>query len=181
MQATVDKARALELLDVEHAAVQALIDELSDEEMTRPNTIEYGLYSDQECSFKDLLAHLLTYEAYSIEAIDSWKRGEKHWIIDAMRNPTESRKVHFGGIDSRRDNSLTETLDEWARTKSGLMQAIGALTDDEWYSLAPYETAEATDLGGMLEAILVAPPRPMYRHLPVHIPNSADYVRSLRR
>jgi hypothetical protein len=181
MQATVDKARALELLDVEHAAVQALIDELSDEEMTRPNTIEYGLYSGQECSFKDLLAHLLTYEAYSIEAIDSWKRGEKHWITDAMRNPTESRKVHFEGIDCRRANTLKETLTEWENAKSGLMQAINALTDAEWRSPAPYATTESTDLGGMLEAILVAPPRPMYRHLPVHVPDSAAYVRDLRR
>jgi hypothetical protein len=181
MQASVDKARALELLDVEHAAVQALIDELSDEEMTRPNTIEYGLYAGQECSFKDLLAHLLTYEAYAIEAIDAWKRGEKHWISDAMRDPIQSRKVHFEGIDCRRANSLAETLDEWERTKSGLMQAIGALSDAEWRSPAPYATSEATDLGGMLEAILVAPPRPMYRHLPVHIPDSDAYVRGLRR
>ena len=131
MQASVDKARALELLDVEHAAVQALIDELSDEEMTRPNTIEYGLYSGQECAFKDLLAHLLTYEAYAIEAIDAWKRGEKHWISDAMRDPAQSRKVHFEGIDCRRENALSDTLAEWERTKSGLMQAIGALTDAE--------------------------------------------------
>ena len=181
MQASVDRARALELLDVEHAAVQALIDELNDEEMTRPNTIEYGLYSGQECAFKDLLAHLLTYEAYSIEAIDAWKRGEKHWISDAMRNPTESRKVHFEGIDCRRANALANTLAEWERTQSGLMQAIGALTDAEWRSPAPFATSEATDLGGMLEAILVAPPRPMYRHLPVHVPDSAAYVRSLRR
>lgn len=181
MKASVDKARALELLDVEHAAVQALIDELSDEEMTRPNTIEYGLYSGQECAFKDLLAHLLTYEAYAIEAIDAWKRGEKHWISDAMRDPAQSRKVHFEGIDCRRENALSDTLAEWERTKSGLMQAIGALTDAEWRSPAPYVTSEATDLGGMLEAILVAPPRPMYRHLPVHIPDSDAYVRGLRR
>lgn len=180
MRASVDKARALELLEVEHAAVQALIDELSDEEMTRPDTIEYGLYAGQECSFKDLLAHLLTYEAYAIEAIDSWKRGEKHWISDAMRDPVRSRKVHFEGIDCRRENTLSDTLDEWTRTQAGLKQAMRALTDDEWYSPAPYSTAEATDLGGMLEAILVAPPRPMYRHLPVHIPDSAAYVRGLR-
>ena len=161
--------------------MQALIDELNDEEKTRPNTIEYGLYAGQECSFKDLLAHLLTYEAYAIEAIDAWKRGEKHWISDAMRNPTRSREIHFEGIDCRRANPLGDTLAEWERTQAGLMQAIGALTDADWRSPAPYPTSEATDLGGMLEAILVAPPRPMYRHLPVHIPDAADYVRGLRR
>jgi hypothetical protein len=32
----------------------------------------------------------------------------------------------------------------------------------------------------MLEEIIVTPPRPLYRHLPVHIPDSSEYIRSLR-
>ena len=41
-------------------------------------------------------------------------------------------------------------------------------------------SADDSDLGGMIEDILVLPPRPMYRHLPVHIPDAARYIRSLR-
>ena len=62
MRATVERAEALRLLKIEHQAVEALIAELSDEEMTRGDTIRHGLYYDQECSFKDLLAHLVCYE-----------------------------------------------------------------------------------------------------------------------
>ena len=41
-------------------------------------------------------------------------------------------------------------------------------------------TTTTATWGGMIEGILVLPPRPMYRHLPVHIPDAARYVRSLR-
>ncbi len=181
MQATANRKKALELLGVEHEAVRALIDNLTEEEMTRHDTIEYGLYADQELSFKDLLAHLITYEVYAIEAIEAWTQGQRHWITDAMRSPARSREVHYGGIEQRRGQTLAETLAEWEQTQTNLMRAISDLTDEAWYSPAPYEDSEASDLGGMLEAILVAPPRPMYRHLPVHIPDSAAYVRKLRQ
>jgi hypothetical protein len=180
MQATVKTAKAVELLSVEHNAVRDLINTLSEEEMTRPDTIRYGLYAGQKCSFKDLLAHLITYEAYALEAITAWQAGRKHWISEAMQSPAQSREVHFGGIAERAPCSLAEVLDEWETTQAKLKATIGAMSDAEWTAPAPYPTEEPTDLGGMLEAILVAPPRPLYRHLPVHIPDSAAYVRSLR-
>jgi hypothetical protein len=181
MLATADRKTALHMLGVEHAAVRELIDTLTEAEMTCPDTIRYGLYADQRLSFKDLLAHLITYEAYALEAIDAWQAGRKHWISDAMVSAQGSRDVHYGGIEARRENSLAQVLAEWDATQSQLEATISGLSDDNWHSPAPYPTNEPTDLGGMLEVILVAPPRPLYRHLPVHIPDSAAYVRSLRR
>lgn len=178
MLATVNRDLALKNLQIEHDAVRALIDELTDEEKTRPDTIEYGLYADQELSFKDLLAHLICYEAYSLELIDAWKRGEKHWIIDAMQSPSEGRRVHYAGIDDRRGQTLAETLAEWERTQAGLKAAIRNLSDEEWRT--PSAQQPQLNLGGALEIVLVAPPRPVYRHLPVHIPDSAAYIRKLR-
>ena len=58
MRATVERSEALRLLRIEHEAVAALVAELTGEEMTRRDTIQHGMYWDQECSFKDLLAHL---------------------------------------------------------------------------------------------------------------------------
>lgn len=181
MLATTDRQTALRLLGIEHAAVRALIEELTDEEKTRPDTIQYGLYADQELSFKDLLAHLMTYEAYALEALAAWKRGEKHWITDAMRSARGSMQVHYSGIEERSATPLHSILEEWEATQANLMAALRSLTDDEWYTPAPYPDREPSDLGGMLEAILVAPPRPPYRHLPVHIPDPDVYIRSLRR
>ena len=180
MQATVSRQIALRELNVEHAAVRQLIGTLTDEEMTRPDTIQYGLYADQKLTFKDLLAHLITYEAYALEAIQAWIRGEKHWSIEAMLSPSTSRKIHYSGIEQRSRHLLQQVLDEWERTQSALTDTISNLTDDQWHDPAPYPTTTPTNLGGILEIILVAPPRPVYRHLPVHIPDSDAYIRSLR-
>ena len=178
MRASVNPTTAADLLDVEHAAVRALIDELTDAEMTHPDTIRYGLYPDQECSFKDLLAHLVCYEVFALEALAEWRRGKEHWILDALE--TRGREIHFAGIEDRRHSTLAEQLAEWERVQNAVTQAIRNISEQEWCGLAPYEDGESTDLGGMLERIIVAPPRPMYRHLPVHIPDSEAYIRSLR-
>lgn len=180
MKASVDRSEALRLLAVEHDSIRHIINTLTDDEMTYPDTIRYGLYSDQKLSFKDLLAHLITYEVYALQAIESWQQGKKHRVSDAMRNPVESTKIHYGGIEEREAMSLEAVLQEWEETQESLTRAIDTLSDEEWYADAPYPTTEPTDLGGMLEVILVAPPRPMYRHLPVHIPDSEAYIQALR-
>ena len=87
MRATVEREEALRLLQTEHQAVGALIAELTDEEMTRRDTIQQGMYYDQECSFKDLLAHLICYEVYTVEAISEWRNSRKHWAIEAVQGP----------------------------------------------------------------------------------------------
>lgn len=180
MLATINRTTAIEQLTIEHDAVRDLIDTLTDAEMTRPDTIEYGLYPDQALSFKDLLAHLITYEAFTLAALDRWQAGEKHHVIDDMQNPRASREIHYGGIAVRADMTLQQVINEWEDTQSQLMQAIMALSEDDWRSPAPFATERPLDLGGMLEIILVAPPRPPYRHLPVHIPDVPAYIRKLR-
>ena len=180
MLATVDRTEALRLLKIEHEAVLKLIDTLSEDEMTRPDTIQYGLYSDQELSFKDLLAHLICYEVYVIEAINDWKTNTKHWVIDAMKNPQEGRKIHYGGIADRAHLSLAEQIEEVQQVYTVLEEIFATLVDAEWTEQATYPTTEPTDLGGMIERIVVAPPRPLYRHLPVHIPDTEAYIAGLR-
>ena len=69
-------------------------------------------------------------------------------------------------------------LDEWEQIQAGLVDGIAALSEEEWRSAPSWPTREALDLGGMLEEIIVTPPRPLYRHLPVHVPDSAAYIRS---
>jgi hypothetical protein len=181
MQATTDRATALRLLEVEHNAIRELIDALTDEEKTRPDTIRYGLYSDQRLSFKDLLAHLVTYEVYTLESIEEWMQGRKHPILDILDTYQGGVRVHYGGIEQRAAVPLSGVLEEWETTQARLMQTIGNLSDDQWRSPAPYATDQPTNLGGIVEFILVQPPRPLYRHLPVHIPDSQAYIRSLRR
>ena len=180
MLATIARDAALRELAIEHRAVRAMIDELSEEEMTRPDTIEYGLYSGQELSFKDLLAHLTTYEVLTLEAIDAWKRGKKHPAIDEMQSPPDQYRIHHAGIEDRRHLSLDDMLDQSISTQQSLTATLTKLTDREWHTSAPFATPTPLNLGGVIEIILVAPPRPPYRHLPVHIPDTAAYIRKLR-
>jgi hypothetical protein len=181
MKATASRETTLKQLAIEHDEVRALITALTEDEMTRPDTIEYGLFADQELSFQDLLAHLITYEAYAIETIEAWLRGQKHPVIDAMLSPSAARRIHYAGIEDRRGRSLAQILQEWETTQANLMVAIERLSDVDWTGPAPFPSATPIDLGGALEIILVAPPRPLYRHLPVHIPNADAYLRKLRR
>ncbi len=178
MLASVDRTEALRLLKIEHDAVLALIDTLTDEEMTRPDTIRYGLYADQHLAFKDLLAHLICYEVYAIEAINDWKTNTKHWVIDGIVN--EGRKIHYGGIADRAHLSLDEQVEEVQQVYALLEDIFAKMVDAEWAEEAFYPTSDPTNLGGMIERIVVAPPRPMYRHLPVHIPDTDAYIKRLR-
>lgn len=180
MRATVTQNEALRLLRIEHRAVYALIAALSDEEMTRGDTIRHGLYADQRCSFKDLLAHLICYEAFTLAAIDDWQQGRRHWVIDAVRDARQSRDIHYGGISERAGLSLNEQLDEYRRVSAALEDRLAALSKADWRSEPAFVMSRATNLGGMIESIMVTPPRPMYRHLPVHVPDAAGYIRSLR-
>lgn len=180
MRATVEREEALRLLKTEHDAVAALIDELTDEEMARRDTIQHGMYFDQECSFKDLLAHLVCYEQYTVEAIGDWKHGRQHWAIEAVQNPRTGREIHYGGIAERTALSLDEQLEEYRQVSAELERAISEMTEAEWRGTPAYATSESTDLGGMIEGIMVLPPRPLYRHLPVHVPDASAYLRSLR-
>ena len=180
MRATVEREEALRLLRIEHQAVAALIDELTAEEMTRRDTIKHGMYYDQECSFKDLLAHLICYEVYTVEAIGEWRNGRLHWAIEAVKDPRRGREIHYGGIADRAQLSLAEQLDEYRAVSQALEREIGAMSAADWRGAPSFPMAEATDLGGMIEGIMVLPPRPHYRHLPVHVPDAARYVTSLR-
>lgn len=179
MRATISRQVAIRELAAEHMAVRALTEALTPQEMLLPDTVEYGLYSDQHLSFKDLLAHLITYEAMTVAMIGAWARGIKHPAIEAMRDYRESVRIHYGGIAERRDHPLPRVLAEAATTRAAVMQAISEATDEAWQ--APFPGEPGLDLGGAVEIILVAPPRPPYRHLPVHVPDADAYVRKLKR
>ena len=181
MRATIERTEALRLLEIEHGAVAALMAALTEEEMTRRDTIKYGLYYDQECSFKNLLAHLICYEALTLEAIAEWRRGHKPGAVDAVNDARVSRAIHYGGIADRRHLSLSEQVDEYRNVSARLEAAIADISDGQWREPAPFAADAATDLGGMIESIMVMPPRPRYRHLPVHVPDSDAYIRSLRQ
>ena len=101
-------------------------------------------------------------------------------MSDAMLDSYESMKVHYAGIEDRAKLSLQDVVQEWEETGAELEDFYANVSEKDWRAKAAYPTDEPTDLGGMLEIIVVAPPRPLYRHLPVHIPDTEAYLRQLR-
>jgi hypothetical protein len=179
MLASVDRETALCILrDEEHAAVKDLIEALTDKEMTRPNTVKYGLYPGQAYAFKDLLAHMNAYEVWALDAHNAYLQGEKHTVVDGIWQ--RGRDLHFASSGERAHLSLEEMIDMYVSTAEALEQLFGGINDDEWAQPVSFNTASPTNLGGLLESIIVAPPRPLYRHLPVHIPDAAGYIAQLR-
>ncbi len=183
MLATVSLETARSLLNTEHQEVEALLNTLTPEEMTHPDTIRHGLFWGQHWSFKDLLAHLTTYEALAIDAHASWINGERHWSLNEVETSAGSENIHNEGVANRRHLSLDAVLDEWHANQRELTAVLENLTEEQWQSPAPFETTaeHPYNLGGVFEAI-IAPVtrRPIYRHLPVHIPDYAEYLRQLR-
>lgn len=167
-------------LDIEHEAVSGLINALTDEQMTRPDTIEYGLYAGQELSFKDLLAHLICYEELTLAAYADWQAGRQHPCIEGFRTGRDDVRVHFEGIAVRRPHSLEQVLSDWERISTALVTTIHGMSDAEWVSPPPFDYPYSLDVSGLFELILCMPPRPPYRHLPVHIPDTDAYLRRLR-
>jgi hypothetical protein len=183
MLASVSLENARTLLDQEHQDVEALLGQLTAEEMNRPDTIKHGLFWGQQWSFKDLLAHLTTYETLAVEAYQAWTQGERHWSLDKVETSEGSEEIHNDGVASRRDLTLDEMIQQWTNQKDILMNTLAALDETQWRSTALFATTaqEPYDLGGVFEAI-IAPVtrRPIYRHLPVHIPDYAEYLNQLR-
>ena len=100
--------------------------------------------------------------------------------LKRCRSRGGGREIHYGGIGERAHLSLGEQLHEYRRVSQALEHAISKMSDADWRRAPSFASADEGDLGGMIEGILVLPPRPLYRHLPVHIPDAARYVRSLR-
>lgn len=186
MRATVSPREALRILrDEEHAAVKSLIDTLTDAEMTYPDSIDHGLYYDQAYSFKDLLAHM---NAYEVHAIDVYEAFEANYdllpiVADVAYRP---REVHYASTADRDHLSLSEMIDLYISTASKLERIYANMPGELWNIPIPFPPPEpnltqiAVEFGRVLEGIIVAPPRPLYRHLPVHIPDVDRYVRRVR-
>ncbi len=178
MLASVTREEALALLRTEHAEIRRIIDALTDEQMVQPDTVRHGLYPGESYAFKDLLSHLCHYEQLALAMVDAWHIGEIH--TESERVWTDGYNVHMESSAKRAHYALDEMLNEWDETQAALEAAFDEMSDAEWRAVAPYPTDEPTDLGGVLEKIIVAPPRPLYRHLPVHIPDPAAYIKRLR-
>ncbi|MBI2237985.1 MAG: DinB family protein [Actinobacteria bacterium] len=164
---------AIRTLDEGHRGVGELMALLSDDDLVKPATIGGG-----DWSAKDLLGHLTTWEEIALESLDEWRRGERPGIEDVFSGNGTDR-LNDESVARKTALPLAEVRATAEAVHRALVDAIAAMTDEEWTGKAPYPAERRTRLATLLGAILGAPQRP-FGHAFAHLPDLEAYVASLR-
>ena len=72
--------------------------------------------------------------------------------------------------------SLDDVRGRAAETHRRLVDAVAAITDEEWRSKAPYEAERRDRLGNLLGSITGAPKRP-FGHALAHLPDLEEFAK----
>jgi hypothetical protein len=165
---------ALELLEDGDTRLGALVDRLSEDDLTRPATIGGGAWSA-----KDLIGHIASWGEIALEAVSDWQAAKMprtqaegfwtHQVVD---------RVNAENVESKRGLPLDEVVSRSAEIHRAVLAAIRSLGDPDWNSPPPYPAAERITLGHVLGGILSAPNRP-FGHAFAHLPDLHAYVESL--
>lgn len=167
------RADAIRTLEEGHRAIGELTGKLTDEQLTRPATIGGG-----DWSAKDLIGHIASWEGYTLEALQEWRRGERPWVEDVFTN-AETDRVNDEAVERSHPISLEEIQARAEQHHHDLVAAIASLADEEWTSKAPYATKRRTTLAALLGSVTGAPKQP-FGHAFAHLPDLEAYVASVR-
>jgi hypothetical protein len=166
--------QAIATLDGGQAALDALLDRLSDEELTRPATIGGG-----DWSAKDLLGHIAFWEELAVETLAEWRAG---------RRPSVEQIGDGGdaGIDAanarNQEHTARESLEtvraRAATAHAAILLAIREMSDEEWGAKAFYPNARRATLAERLGSTLGGEEQ-LFGHAFDHLPDLKAYVESL--
>jgi hypothetical protein len=171
MIATVDKQSAVSVIRAEHSAIRALLELESEESMTATGRVRRGLFPGQDSSLTALLGHLQLWELIALEALDSFLRGEKPWICEAVYETADAgAKINLDSDAFKRSWSVQRSIQSWRQTAACLEVTLEGLSDTQWRLAAPYESDSPEDLGGLMESLLTAPREKPFEHLANHLP-----------
>ncbi len=171
--ASITREEALATLEDGQAKVEALVAQLSDEEAARPATIGGG-----DWSAKDLMGHIARWNEIAIEALGSWRKGERPSVEDVWGDGIDA--LNAENYERGKAASTEQARERLWRSHEALADAIRGMDNTEWHSKAPYETERRSWLGMMMGGITGAPKR-AYGHAFAHLPDLKKYVSELRR
>jgi uncharacterized damage-inducible protein DinB len=168
-----NREEALATLAEGQSLMAKLLSELTEEQFTRRASIGGGAWSA-----KVLLGHIALVEEIAVETLDAWRLGEEPQIeqtftaggVDAQNAWNEKRKAAWS---AERVRSQAEDV------HGRLVTEIGAMSDEEWRSKAPYATGRRKRLVTELGSVLGTPKQP-FGHAFAHLPDLEAYVRSAR-
>ena len=171
--ASITREEALATLEDGQAQVEVLAAQLSDEEAARPATMGGG-----DWSAKDLMGHIARWNEIAIEALGSWREGERPGIEDVWGDGVD--KLNAENYERSKADSPEQARSRLRRSHDALVGAIRDMDNAEWHSKAPYQTERRSWLGMMLGSITGAPRR-AYGHAFAHLPDLEKYASELRQ
>ena len=171
--ASITREEALATLEDGQAQVEVLVAQLSDEEAARPATMGGG-----DWSAKDLMGHIARWNEIAIEALGSWREGERPGIEDVWGDGVD--KLNAENYERSKADSPEQARSRLRRAHDALVGAIRDMDNAEWHSKAPYQTERRSWLGMMLGSITGAPRR-AYGHAFAHLPDLEKYASELRQ
>jgi hypothetical protein len=171
--ASITREEALATLEDGQAQVEVLVAQLSDEAAARPATM-----GGADWSAKDLMGHIARWNEIAIEALGSWREGERPGIEDVWGDGVD--KLNAENYERSKADSPEQARSRLRRSHDALVGAIRDMDNAEWHSKAPYQTERRSWLGMMLGSITGAPKR-AYGHAFAHLPDLEKYASELRQ
>lgn len=168
---TPTRDQALETLAAGQRELGALFAKLSDQEMVRPRTISGG-----EWSAKDLLGHIAFWEELALQALADWRERRRPAVIALFEEGVDAANMRNQERTAAR--SIEDVRARATTAHQATVDAIRAITDEEWQSKPFYPDPHHPTLADLLGGVLGAPRRP-FGHAFAHLPDLKRYVDSL--
>ena len=165
---------AVGLLEQQHSAVAELLDELDADALARPGTLGGG-----EWSAKDLAAHLGSWEEFSLETIDAFRRGERPSIEDAFDGEGATDRINEREVQRFLEAPPADVLARFDDLHRRLIGAIRGMGDETW--TAEYQHDPDADTLGDRVGGLLGSDDGDFMHASAHLPDLRAYVDSINR
>jgi hypothetical protein len=166
------RVNAVRLLEEQHAELAALFAELDEEAFVRRGTI-----GGSDWSAKDLAAHMGIWEAFAVEAMDSFGRGERPAFEDRFTYPGGGDRVNDEGVRRFLDTPASDVLGRFDDLHRRVVSAIGATSDEGWTADYPYDPEDRT-LGDRVGSLLGSEAGG-FTHATAHLPDLRAYVAAI--
>jgi DinB superfamily len=163
---------AVRLLEEQHAELAALFAELDEDAFVRRGTI-----GGSDWSAKDLAAHMGVWEAFAVEAMDAFGRGERPAFEDRFTDPGGGDRVNDEGVRRFLDTPAPDVLERFDDLHRRVVSAIGATSDEGWTADYPYDPEDRT-LGDRVGSLLGSEAGG-FTHATAHLPDLRAYVAAI--
>ena len=157
-----------------NSTLAALFAELEEDDFVRRGTIGGG-----DWSAKDLAAHMGIWEAFAVEAMDAFGRGERPAFEDRFTDPGGGDRVNDEGVRRFLDTPASDVLGRFDDLHRRVISAIGATSDEGWTADYPYDPEDRT-LGDRV-ASLLGSEAGGFMHASAHLSDLRAYVDATRR